>query len=66
MLFATARTRSRYRRGSGTIPRAFTLANYVHLLPGDLPDPDFLDRVTAEAPEADAPDERAEAGAAAR
>jgi len=27
---------------------AFTLAPYVHLLPGDLPDPDFLDTLTAE------------------
>jgi integrase len=27
---------------------AFTLATYVHLLPGDLPDPDFLDTLTAE------------------
>jgi integrase len=30
---------------------AFTLATYVHLLPGDLPDPDFLDAVTAGAAE---------------
>ena len=26
---------------------AFTLATYVHLLPGDLPSPDFLDELTA-------------------
>jgi hypothetical protein len=25
---------------------AFTLATYVHLLPDDLPDPGFLDRLT--------------------
>jgi len=27
---------------------AFTLATYVHLLPGDLPDPAFLDSLTVE------------------
>jgi hypothetical protein len=27
---------------------AFTLATYVHLLPGDLPDPGFLDTLTVE------------------
>jgi integrase len=28
---------------------AFTLATYVHLLPDDLPSPDFLDEITAAA-----------------
>ena len=30
---------------------AFTLATYVHLLPEDLPDPAFLDRITGTAAE---------------
>jgi hypothetical protein len=37
------------RRLLGHHSAAFTLATYVHLLPGDLPDPAFLDEVvTAE------------------
>jgi integrase len=39
---------------------AFTLATYVHLLPEDLPDPAFLDRITATAAE----DERRSSGRA--
>jgi integrase len=31
---------------------AFTLATYVHLLPDDLPNPDFLDNIANEAPRA--------------
>lgn len=31
---------------------AFTIATYVHLLPEDLPEPTFLDGITAQAPAA--------------
>jgi integrase len=34
---------------------AFTLSTYIHLLPDDLPDPDFLDSVTQQTQPADPP-----------
>jgi hypothetical protein len=33
---------------------AFTLATYVHLLPDDLPEPDFFDSITPECTAAEA------------